>query len=167
MNPAEVHPTAFIFVGLTIGGALLSVLLRNILHAVFGLGIALAGIAGLFLYLDSAFLAAMQVLIYVGGISVAMVFAVMMAHTLGRRELLVGRRLLAAIPALGLTFTLALVVLSSRFVGSTGVRPDEATVLRSIGKQLLTEFNVAFEALSVVLLLAIIGAIVVAKERKH
>ena len=88
MTPHEISidPTAYIFVGLAILGGILSVHLRNIMHAIFSLMASILGIAILFLYLGSPFVASMQVVIYVGGISVAMVFAIMFSYSLGARN---------------------------------------------------------------------------------
>src|SRR5512143_2474854 len=72
----------WIVVGLTLGGAGIAVLAQNILYAVFGLALALAGVAGLYLYLGSFFIAMMQLLIYVGAVTIAIVFAVMLSRPL-------------------------------------------------------------------------------------
>ena len=87
--------------GVALAGASLAVTTRNILHAILGLAVALMGIAGLFLYLHSPFLAAMEVLIYVGGISVAMVFAVMLSYSISAQQESEGltRKILGFIPA--------------------------------------------------------------------
>ena len=72
----------WIVVGLTFGGAVIAVFPRNILYNVLGLALALAGVAGLYLYLGSFFIALMQLLIYVGAISIAIVFAIMLSRPL-------------------------------------------------------------------------------------
>ncbi len=156
------------FVVLTIAGALLSVTLRNILHAIFGLGVSLLGVAGMFLYLGSPFLAAMEVLIYVGGISVAMVFAVMLSQALGTRDIPhePGRMVAAAIPSFGLFGVLAWIIHGATFPGSPNREPA-AWSPAAMGHALLTDFNLVFETLSIVLLLAIAGAILIAKREER
>lgn len=158
-----IHPTATIFVGVTLIGAILAVTLRNILHSIFGLAIALFGLAALFLYLGSPFVAAMQVLIYVGGISVAMVFAVMFSYRLDLTPESPRRRIFALVSCLVYFGALALVLRGATF-GQAG--PDRDWSVEAMGRALLNHYNVVFEALSVVLLLAIAGAIVIARKSR-
>lgn len=70
----------FIVLALTFGGALLAVLPKNIIYNVFGLANSLVGVAGLFIFLGSEFLAVMEILIYVGAICIAIVFAIMLSQ---------------------------------------------------------------------------------------
>lgn len=148
-----------------LAGAVMAVSLRNILHAVFGLALALLAIAGLFLYLNSPFVAAMEVIIYVGGISVAMVFAVMLSRALSGAQPSEhrGRMLTAAVAAIGFLAVLLLAVTRTSFPPAPPIDP-EAWSVRHIGTALLTRYNLVFEALSVVLLIAIMGAVVVAQR---
>jgi NADH-quinone oxidoreductase subunit J len=154
-----------LLMGIGLSGALLAVGLQNILHAVFGLAISLLAFAGLFLALQSPFVAAMEVLIYVGGISVAMVFAVMLSHALSapQPKASAGRKIAAAFGA-----TVFFVVMGWMFRSAdlTPVpeAPNEAWGLEPIGMALLTHFNLVFETLSVVLLLAIMGAVAIAQR---
>src|SRR5208337_302402 len=69
-------------VGFTIAGALIAVFPRSILYNVLGLALALSGIAGFYLFLGSFFIALMQLLIYVGAICIAIVFAIMLSRPL-------------------------------------------------------------------------------------
>ena len=72
----------WMLVGLTFAGAAIAVFPRNILHNVLGLALALAGVGGFYLYLGSFFIALMQLLIYVGAITIAIVFAIMLSRPL-------------------------------------------------------------------------------------
>ena len=148
-----------------IAGAMIAVLRQNILHAVLGLAAALLGVAALFFALQSPFVAAMEVLVYVGGISVAMVFAVMLSHSIAAGGLPESRRrrLVSAVPVLGLFVVLASAIGGAEFTVRP-TPPPEAWSVRAIGRALLTHYGLVFEALSVVLLLAIVGAIAVAKK---
>lgn len=161
MNEMAVHPSAYLFFGLAVGGALLAVLVRNILHAIFGLAIMLTAVAVLFVYLGSPFVAAMQILIYVGGITVAMVFAVMLAYSLGASPDRSTRWRWALLPVLPFFAVIAGVLRLTSF--ESVAKPGDGSVA-AIGHALLTHYNVVFEALSVVLLLAIIGAILIARK---
>ncbi|MBK8482669.1 MAG: NADH-quinone oxidoreductase subunit J [Proteobacteria bacterium] len=160
---ALVGPTAWIFAALALVGAALAVSLPNILHAIFSLALSLIGVALLFLSLGSPFVAAMQVLIYVGGISVAMVFAVMFAFALREQPRAAAwrRRGLAGAAALGVFVALAPTLVRARWVRRLG--GDDWSVA-ALGRALLQHYNVVFEALSLVLLLAIVGAIIIARK---
>lgn len=154
-----------LLMAVTIAGALVAVNVRNILHAIFGLALALLGIAGLFLILGSPFVAAMEVLIYVGGISVAMVFAVMLSSVTHVEPEGGTRRLLAALAAGTLVAGVVVAVHHAGFpVDAVGVTDPEAWSVQKIGVELLDRYNVVFETLSVILLLAIIGAITIANR---
>ena len=166
-----------IAVGLTmavvVAGAFLAVALRNILHAIFGLALSLVGVAGLFLLLGSPFVATMEVLIYVGGISVAMVFAVMLSTTInpggsaGGEE--AGRSwFVGVVPTLAFMAVTGWVVTRSDMGLRTDV--DASTWLADagaaeMGRTLLVRYNLVFEVLSVVLLLAIVGAVCIARRQ--
>jgi NADH-quinone oxidoreductase subunit J len=156
---------------ISVVGAIIAVSVRNIVHAIFGLAVALGGIALAFLLLGSPFVAAMEVLIYIGGITIAMIFAVMLSPT-GKREPGEGnrRRVLAAAASLLVFIAIASVVVGADFGASTAPdRSPEASAaawsVQAIGRALVDDFNVAFELLSVVLLVAIVGAVSIAGRR--
>jgi NADH-quinone oxidoreductase subunit J len=152
----------WIVVGLTFGGAALAVFPRNILYNVLGLALALAGVAGLYLYLGSFFIAMMQLLIYVGAITIAIVFAIMLSRPL---HLEVPQRRVpkvAAAVAASSLFLLAIlgVVAKTKWVAAAERSSDWS--VETLGHLLLTRYDLVFEMISVVLLVAIIGAIVTA-----
>ncbi len=156
--------TGGLIVSLTIAGAMLAVLQGNIVRAIFGLAMALVGVALAFLALGSPFVAAMEVLIYIGGITVAMVFAVMLSSA-GRKEprAPIARRVMAAFAAALFFGGVAWVIVGTEFTFPLEPASAEAWSVQEIGRNLVNRFNVVFELLSVVLLLAIIGAIRIAK----
>lgn len=158
---------------IAVAGALLAVSLKNVLHAIFGLAITLLALAGLFVVLNSPFVAAMEVLIYVGGISVAMVFAVMLSTVVPRHaaESKV-RRGGAALVAFAFIFAVGAVITSGMSGGTLAARApvtvaDELWSVEHLGRRLLDDYNLVFEVLSVVLLLAIIGAIVISRKNEE
>ncbi len=152
-----------LLMAVTIAGALVAVSVRNVLHAIFGLALALLGIAGIFLVLGSPFVAAMEVLIYVGGISIAMVFAVMLSSVTQAEPETAGRRLLAALAAGTLVAGIVVAVHKGGLpIDARGVTDPAAWSVKTLGSELLDRYNVVFETLSAILLLAIIGAITIA-----
>lgn len=163
MNTESFAQIAFwVLVGFTFTGGALAVFPRNILYNVLGLALALAGVGGMYLYLGSFFIALMQLLIYVGAITIAIVFAIMLSRPL---HLEVPKR---HTPKVAMA-ALASVVF---FCGALGVAfrtpwqpaPDRINdwSVETIGHLLLTRYDLVFELISLVLLVAIIGAIVTA-----
>jgi NADH-quinone oxidoreductase subunit J len=147
-----------------IAGAFLAVGSSNILHAVFGLAVSLVGVAGCFLALGSPFVAVMEVLIYVGGISVTMIFAVMLSSVASPQDKESwSRRIMAAIIAFWFLAGGAFLIAHADF-GAAEQVSREHWGLEAVGRSLLDRFNLAFETLSIVLLLAIVGAIVISRK---
>lgn len=154
-----------LFILLTISGAIYAAFVRHTLYCIIALGVTLFGVAGVFLSLGSPFVAAMQVLIYIGGISVAMVFALMLSVSLATRIELSPTKVFASVLAASLFFgSMAWLILSTDFPLREEPAPREAWSLSAIGHAFLTDYNLVFEGLSLVLLLAIIAAIIVAKK---
>lgn len=152
----------WIVVGLTFGGACIAVFPRNILYNVLGLALALAGVAGLYLYLGSLFIALMQLLIYVGAITIAIVFAIMLSRPL---HLEVPKRHVPKVALAGGVSALVFLALigvgaKSKWVAAAARSNDWS--VEALGHMMLTKYNLVFEVISLVLLVAIIGAIVTA-----
>lgn len=158
----------YAFMGVVLAGGAMAALSRHVLYNIIGLGISLFGLAGLFLQLGSPFVAAMQLLIYLGGITVAIVFAMMLslAMTLDPPRRTPIKTGFAAVSALVFAMGLYGVVTTTSFV-SVAPPPAEAWAVGRIGNALLEHYNLVFETLSVVLLLAIIGAILIARPQRR
>lgn len=152
-------------VSLSVAGAMLAVLQRNMVRAIFGLAVALLGVAIAFLVLDAPFVAAMEVLIYIGGITVAMVFAIMLSAE-GRLavEASALRRVVGALLAAAFFAGVAYAITESSFPTTSlaAEARSELASVEAIGRDLLDRFNVVFELLSIVLLVAILGAVTIA-----
>jgi len=152
-------------VALTIAGALIAVFPRNILYNVLGLALALTGIAGFYLFLGSFFIALMQLLIYVGAICIAIVFAIMLSRPL---HLETPPRAVPKV-AMGLAASAIFFVAAVSVALKTDWSPSLARVadgslwsVENIGHALLTRYELVFEVISLVLLVAIIGAVITA-----
>jgi NADH-quinone oxidoreductase subunit J len=135
---------------------------RNILYNVLGLVVTLSGVAGLYFYLNSTFIALMQLLIYVGAICIAIVFAIMLSRPL---HLELPRRsrpkVVAAVGAALLVLLGNLAVIFKTPWQEAAERSNDWSVT-TIGHLLLTRYDLVFEVISLVLLVAIIGAILTA-----
>ena len=150
----------------TLVGALIAVMTARAIRCVCGLAICCIGLAGLYYFLHSPFLALMEILIYVGAVCVTIVFAVMLAET--GEPLRDDNRGAAA-----LWGGVALLVSAAIFWGlwRLGAQQDwAAPVARvgdgsvsAIGTSLLTTYSMAFELISLALLVAIIGALAIAR----
>jgi NADH:ubiquinone oxidoreductase subunit 6 (subunit J) len=154
----------FLVVGITILGALIAVGARNIFHNVLGLALCLIGVAGLFLYLNSPYVALMQILVYVGAITIAICFAVMLSEPLYRpgppQSFL--KTLGALLGAGAVMAFLALLTRKTQWVAAAERSKDWS--ITTIGHYLLTEYVLIFEVISLLLLVAMLGAIVTARN---
>jgi NADH-quinone oxidoreductase subunit J len=164
LTPQMAATAAFVMViGITIVGALIAVGARNIFHNVLGLCLSLFGVSGLFLFLNSPFVALMEILIYVGAICIAICFAIMLSEPLylppppRDKVKVIG----AAIGAGGIFVFLGLLLKKTKWVAA----PERSTdwSVTTIGHYLLTNYALIFELVSLLLLVAMIGAIVTAR----
>lgn len=149
-----------LFAAVTILGALLAVTLRNVFYNALGLILSLFGMAGLFLFLNAEFLAVMEVIIYIGAIAVAIIFAIMLTRDLSGKDLTdspakLGRSILGA----GLFFAVVARAIWTTQWPVTAAQGDYS--IRALGKALLSTYVLPFEVVSVVLLVAIIGALAI------
>ena len=146
---------------LIIGGALSTVLLPNVVHAAISLIVTLMGVAGLYLLLASEFLALVQVLIYGGGVTILLLFALMLTRAAEDPIVTDGSQkpfafIVAAL--IGGTFATALLDANWNDNGVTVIG------FRDLGVRLFRDFGVPFEIASLVLLVALIGAVAVARR---
>ncbi|HWP33875.1 MAG TPA: NADH-quinone oxidoreductase subunit J [Solirubrobacterales bacterium] len=153
-----------------LGGAVGVVAMRNPLYSVLALIVHLFSLAVLFLLLASAFVAAAQVVVYAGAVMVLYVFVVAYigGDTESAWEPIPGQRLLAPLLGATLFVELSIAVLGSSLQALDTHGPDVHAGFgdpAGIGKLLLERFLLPFEASSVLLLLAAVGAVVLAARR--
>ena len=159
----------YLFVILIVFGALVAVSSQVLMKAVMGLAMAMFGVAGLYLYLNSPFLALMQILIYVGAVCIMIVFGIMVGYTPKQlAEYAIGPK--NSVLAL-LTSFLTLVVLQlglarTQWVQSSGAGAGDYS-LAALGETLMTRYGLAFELISVVLMIAIVGAVAITWNGKR
>jgi NADH-quinone oxidoreductase subunit J len=146
-------------------GGLLVVTSRNIVHAALYLVVALASVAGIYLLLAAPFVAFVQVIIYVGAIVVLLLFGIMLTRApVGRRVL--DNTIRARVGALvvgGGVFAMLTTFLVMAFGGDRIVN-RAATATAALGTSIFRNFVLPFEAVSVLLLAALVGAIVLARR---
>ncbi len=148
----------YVLAALTVGSAILVATLPNIIYAAVALLFTFCGVAGLYVLLSADFLAATQVLVYVGGILVLIMFAVFLSHRISSVKLSnpVHFRLPAAATCLALFGVLAYTAVSPVFVLKEQITYQPSTA--EIGELLMTRYLLPFEVASVLLLAALIGA---------
>jgi len=156
----------FLFtIGVIIIGAVVATTSRRLVRCVAGLALSFTGVAGIYYFLLSPFVAMMQMLIYVGAVSILIAFAVMMAdpedHTgTGSKANVLASPLGASV---GAVLFAALAILGVKTEWQSFPRQQSGDI-EQIGIALLTSNSLVFEAISIVLLVAIIGALVLARK---
>jgi len=148
---------------LLIGSALSVVLTKNLFHSVLWLALSLTATAGVFLALEAEFLAAVQLLLYAGGVITIVVFAIVVTERLvGDRITQTSRHIVTGVVLAG-----ALLLAVLRFLRGADLpmeRPEIGVdVTRAIGHVLMTEFVLPFELLAVLLLVGLLGALYFAR----
>jgi NADH-quinone oxidoreductase subunit J len=154
----------YLLAAVTVLSALGVALSRSIVYSAFALMGSLLGVAAIFVLLGADFLGAVQLLVYVGGILVLTLFAVMLTHRIA--DVQVSNRAVGRLPAavvVGLAFGwMVHVAGQARWVVRENPPPVPSTY--GIGEAFLTTYLLPFEVASVVLLAALIGAVVVSRK---
>lgn len=146
---------------ITLAGALGVVITRNIVYAAFALLTSLLGVAGVFLLMFAEFLALVQILIYGGAVVIVLLFALMLTRLEDFRHLTDNSQWpVAAISSIGLFALLAISIITT----SVPVTDRKGVGFETMGEVLFTQWAVPFEVASLVLLIALIGAIVLVRD---
>jgi NADH-quinone oxidoreductase subunit J len=158
----------YVFAFITIVSAFIVVFSKNIIYAAFSLLFTFFGVAGLYVLLQADFLAVTQILIYVGGILVLMLFGVMLTNKVIDVEIKTGT--IQTVPALILVAivagTLAGLFYSTwRTAGTSMVTLPPTT--KTLGEMLMTGYLLPFEIASIILLVALIGAAMTARRNRR
>lgn len=152
----------WLLAAITVMGALAVLFFRDLFRAAMGLVFSFLGVAGLYVLLSADFLAAAQVLIYAGAIAVLIVFGIMLTREVQRGNPS-NRMAIPALIASALLFVaMAFVITTTRWAISPAA-PTEPTT-DALAAALFTTYVLPFELASVLLLVAIIGAIVLVRE---
>ncbi len=156
----------YVLAATLVSGAVGVVLLPNIVYSAFLLAGVFLSVAGLYLLLNASFVAAAQVLVYVGAVNVLILFAIMLVNK--REDLsdipgLALRRLLSGGVCAGLFALILRVVFTTPWALPGPIPVGEEATIR-IGEHLFSDYLLPFELASVLLLMAMIGAIVLARR---
>ena len=157
----------YLFALLVLVSAFVTVTSKNIVHSAFSLLFTLFGVAGLYVLLGADFIGVVQLLVYVGGILILMIFGVMITNQITNVEIKTGtRQVVPAIIGVGL-FAGALTSMMLRTSWNSQPSENMLTTTYSLGKLLLTEYVLIFEILGMLLLIALIGAASIARKDKE
>ncbi len=158
---------------IVVGGALGVILSPNPVHSALSLVATLFGIAVLFVAQEAHFLAAVQVIVYAGAIVVLFLFVIMLLGVDRTEDLesepLTGQRPAAILAGLVLGGALLAVVVTSTITGvpESGAAADGGTDnIASLGRLLFTDYLFAFEVTSLLLVIAVVGAVLLARSRR-
>jgi NADH-quinone oxidoreductase subunit J len=158
----------FLFALITVVSAFIVVFSRSIVYAAFSLLFTFFGVAGLYVLLQADFLAVTQVLLYVGGILVLLLFGVMLTNKVVNVELKTGT--IHTVPALILVAIVAGTFAGLFYSTWKGTEAPAATMkstIKPIGELLMTGYVLPFEIASVILLVALIGAAMMARRTRN
>ncbi|MBF0397931.1 MAG: NADH-quinone oxidoreductase subunit J [Desulfobacterales bacterium] len=150
------------FIMLVFLGSLLAVRAKVLMHGVLGLAVSILGVSGLYFYLGSMFLTLMQVLIYVGAVCIVIAFGVMVGKTPTEVE---GLKLKAGIFGMFVSAVVFILLIFSikKTSWKIPIKMSGDFSIEHLGYTMLTKYCLAFELISVLLLAAIVGAIIIAR----
>ncbi len=158
-----VEPIFVLIALLTMAGAMMTVLAGSIIRAVLGLVVTMFGIAGLYIYLSAPFLAMMQILVYVGAVTILIAFAVMLAGPMYKKPKEWGG---IAKFAGGLVVSLLSLFLFFKLVmgsfGTAGSSAPFTITTKDLGRALFDVFTLPFELISLLIVVSIVGSIMLA-----
>ena len=163
----------YCFALLVLGGGVLTITRRNAVHSAVWLIVSLLGVAGLYLQLRAEFLFAVQIVLYVGGIMVLFLFVIMLVNLdqAARERQFNGQWMvgLAAVLAVGAAIGYFLYRGAGSFhVGEAAASAMQATGLGNtemVADSLFSEYLLPFEIASILLLVAVVGSVIMAKKR--
>lgn len=152
----------------TIVSALLVVLRRNLVHSVLWLIVTFIGVAGIFLLLNADYLAVVQILVYAGAVCIMVVFGVMLTHRgdIKKSNPVNGLFKIAAPVAALLLIVIGALAAKAGNAWSVSNSQVPADTVQNIATLLFSKYMVPFEVAALLLLVALIGAVVLAKEVK-
>jgi NADH-quinone oxidoreductase subunit J len=170
MNQLTIAIIFYIFAAVTVLSAAFVVFSKNIIYSAFSLLFTFFGVAALYVFLSADFIAVTQVVVYVGGILVLLLFGVMFTNTIMQTELKAD--VLHVVPGVLLTLALIGGLLFAFYNASAagswmpGMMQLQGSVVERIGFETMSRYMLPFEMVSIVLLVALLGAAFLARYDK-
>ena len=160
------HFVFFILSAMALIGALGVVTSRNLFHAALFLVLSFVGVAGFYILLDAGFLAMIQLLVYVGAISILIIFGVMLTRGLMSSDYQARNEqwLWGLVAAVALFAILGFILLQVDWPTSAAAVPEDSII--QLGQALVSpeKFVLPFEVASILLLVALVGSVIIARE---
>ena len=154
----------YILSGMAIISAVLVVSLKNLVRAILALASLFLSIAGLYILLSAEFLGLVQILVYIGGVILLFLFLIMLTENLFEKSQVA---FLQRITGALLILSLFVIFISIFMKQPYQAIPNTNYSIQEIGKLLMTDYLVPFEVVSLLLLVALIGAIVIARKEEE
>lgn len=164
----------YLFAALIVATALVVLFTRNVLYAAFSLIFTFLGIAAIYVLAGADFIAVTQIIVYIGGILVLMIFGVMLTNKEGGKAVRVGSHNLfwGLLTGAGMLAVLLLVILKVDYKSLDWIQhamrqevPTEQSGVETIGQLLMSRYVLPFELAGLLLLIALIGAAFIAKRQ--
>ena len=161
------HVVFIVLSAVTLIGAVGVVTNRNLFYAALFLVLSFVGVAGLYILLEAEFLGMVQILVYVGAIAILIIFAIMLSRRMMAPDVraLNEQWIIAAVTALALFAILGFILLQVAW--PTAAADVPSNTIAELGKALVDpdQYLLVFEVASVLLLVALVGAVIIARER--
>lgn len=155
----------YLFASITVGSAFVVVFSKNVIYSAFSLMFTFLGVAGLYVLLQADFLAVAQIMIYVGGILVLLIFGVMLTNKVTDVEIKSGTiHVLPGTIIIAVLLGTLIIIMSKTVWIMRPVQFDVQGTSQILGEMLMTTFLLPFEAVAVLLLVAIMGAALIARK---
>ncbi len=157
----------YLFAAITVLSAVFVVTTKNVIYSAFSLLLTFFGVSGIYVLLGADFLAVVQIMVYVGGILILLLFGVMLTNKITNVDIRTGTAHL--LPASLVIALLAGTTVSIMIFTNWKSEPAQVpvTTTKAIGNLLLTQYVLIFELLGILLLIALIGAASIARRDKE
>ena len=157
----------YLFAVITVVSAVFVVTSKNIIHAAFSLLLTFFGVSGIYVLLGADFIAIVQIMVYVGGILVLLIFGVMLTNKITNVDIKTGTlNVLTASIGIGIFLGLVTsIMVWTDWFSLPGVIP--ATTIYGLGEILISDYVLIFELLGMLLLIALVGAASIARREKE
>ncbi len=154
----------WLIAALTIASAAMVVLNNQLLYSAIALLFTLFGVAGLYIYLWADFIAGVQLLVYIGGINVLIIFGIMLTNRISSIRLSQTnvQQGVGGVVSFWLLILVSMVITKTPWYQTTSAEPS--STVREVGTLLMTKYILPFEAISLLLLGALIGAALLSRE---
>ena len=154
----------WVIVGITIGSAFMVVQSKSLLYSAYALLFTFIGVTGLYIFLWADFLAIVQVVVYVGGILVLIIFGIMLTNKITSVNIshTSMQKSVGAVVVIGFIGLLGYMMLNTPWLVLSNAEPSDTT--SAIGRLLLMDYLLPFEAVSLLLLGALIGATTLSRK---